>query len=291
MQALARKILTRSAIAIVFIVSGCAKGQAPAVAVPRDGATEIALANHLPESFQITGVRLALDGDALPSKVVGMATNTTSVLFHARAPEGAHTLDIVAEVRVPCGLMAEPFEKLTLTISRSFTVGPNGGLVHIDAFAESPWLNPSERVHLLVSLRGLSEGRVLYGQSKDAKQACGRLGRLERSRCVVQRLTDRARAQRDVAGLLCEKDKLEVIDDAIASLDEPAPATDNGASASKAPLTADQRRREVETKVEQAERDAEYCVAEDVSRIGKQEVSSDRSACARYDEPLSLRGR
>ncbi len=289
MQALARKLLTRSAVAAVFIVAGCAKGQAPVVAVPRDGATEIALANHLPESFRITGVRLALDGDPLPSNAAGMAADTTSVLFHARTPEGAHTLDIVAEVRVPCGLMAEPFEKLTLTISRSFTVGPNGGLVHIDAFAESPWLNPSERVHLLVSLRGLSEGRVLYGQSKDAKQACGRLGHLERSRCVVQRLTDRARAQRDVAGLLCEKDKLEVIDDAIASLDEPALATDNGAPSR--PLTADQRRRDVETKVEQAERDAEYCVAEDLSRIGKQEVSSDRSACARYDEPLSLRGR
>lgn len=270
-------------VALAMIASaGCADRRPATVAIPLDGATEVVLDDHLPDGFRITRVTGTLDGERVIDETV-LSSRTS--LFRARIPEGDHALRLEIEVSVPCGLFtAPPSEKLTATVARSFKVGPTGGLVHVDAFAQSAWQNPAERVHVLVSLRGLAEGRWLYGRSPEAKQACGRLGPIERSRCVVQRLVDRSLAQRDVAGLLCQKDKLQAIDDLLEGLDDAdrrvEPLDARGAGRGREAVTPS-----LIARVEQLEREAEYCVPEDLAWMGEQQVTSDRSACAAYDEP------
>lgn len=261
----------------------------PPVAVPNDGTTQVLLDAHLPDGFRITSVRTVMDGE--PIGAIASPERRTS-LFHGRIAAGDHTLQLVVDVRVPCGLTAEPYEKLTARIVRSFEVGPSGGLVYIDTFAQSPWLHPAERVSLLVSLRGMGmrEGRWVYGRSNDAKQACGRLDSIQRSRCVVQRLVERSRTQRDVAALLCQKDKLEAIDDMIGALEKGSAKEDSPAasvpsiSASLAPSGAAPSPT-IATRINELEREAEYCVGEDLTMSRDQEITSDRSACAAYDEP------
>jgi hypothetical protein len=100
----------------------------------------------------------------------------------------------------------------------------------------------------------------------------------------VQRLVERSRAQRDVAELHCQKDKLQAIDDLLDGLDE--------ADRRVEPLDARRARRGREAvtpsliaRVEQLEREAEHGVPENLSWMGEQQVTSDRSACAAYDEP------
>lgn len=272
-------------VASAIAAPGCAEARA-VIAGPssahHEGFTDIVLDDHLPSGFRITHVRALVDGDVVHDG----SASATSRLFSARLPDGDHTLRLIVEVRVPCGLAGEPSEKLTATIARSFRVGTSGGLVYIDAFARSAWLHPSDRVHLLMSLRGLNEGRWLYGRSPEAKQACGRLGPVERSRCVVEGLIERARTRRDVAGLLCQKDRLEAIDDLVAQLDALRSPTRSDKDAEDA---HDKHARTdmatLETRAAQLEREAEFCVGEDPSWIGEQEVTSDRSACSAYDEP------
>jgi hypothetical protein len=252
----------------VLALVACSAPKGP-IGMPEDGATEIVFENHLPGGFQVSSVKVVIDGEEVQ-------TDAAATLYRAHLAQGDHTLSLVVDVRVPCGLAAEPYEKLTAQLGRAFEVGPAGGLVHVDAFAQSAWLHPSERVHMLVSLRGLREGRWLYGRSKEARAACGRLGRVEKSRCVVQQLVERSRAKRDIAGLLCQKSRLEAIDDIVAELDRSDRRSEEP-NASRAP--------EDVARVERLEREAEFCVAEDPGWMGQQEVTSDRSACARYDEP------
>lgn len=265
---------------------GCgSRGPSSAIVLPPDGRAGVVLDDHLPDGFHITHVVAVVDGETVYD---GRPEAPRAFLFQQRVTEGDHTLQLVVNVDVPCGLtLTTPSERLTAKIARSFQVGPNGGLVHVDAFAQSAWLHPAERVHLLVSLRGLREGRWLYGRSDEAKQVCGRLGRVERSRCVVRRLVERSRAQHDVAGLLCQKDKLEAIDDVIAELDRrdgSRGAVDSSKSTDV--KTPDSRPVTVEARVGELEREAEYCVEEDLS-WREQQVTTDRSACASYDDPPS----
>lgn len=264
--------------------AGCAPSPVSAVAVvPTDGTTHVVFDAHLPGGFGVTNVRAELDGEVV---MVMASPATRATLFHASLPDGDHTLSLTVDVRVPCGLTSAPYEKLTARISRSFAVDQAGGLVYVDAFAESPWQNPVERVHLLVSLRGgVRDGRWIYGRSREADQACGRLDPIQRSRCVVQRLVERSRAQKDVAGLLCQKDKLEAMDELLSELDrstgsmEPSPV---GESAARSPVTIEAARVRVAT----LERQAEYCVGEDSAYGPTQQITTDRSACAAYDDPL-----
>jgi hypothetical protein len=280
----------------VLAIAGFACARSPnvvsPVAVPSDGTTQVLLDTHLPDGFSITNVRAVMDGEPI-STLASPGARTS--LFHARILEGDHTLQLIVDVRVPCGLTSEPYEKLTARIVRSFEVGPAGGLVYIDTFAQSPWLHPAERVSLLVSLRGMGmkEGRWVYGRSNDAKQACGRLDPIQRSRCVVQRLVERSRTQKDVAALLCQKDKLEAIDDMIGALQKGNAKEDSLASSvpsissSISPALAAPKAT-IATRINELEREAEYCVSEDLAMSRDQEVTSDRSACAAYDEPLSM---
>ena len=134
-------------------------------------------------------------------------------------------------------------------------------------FAREPWLTPNERVRLSITLRGMREGRALYRWSEDGLRTCGRLGRSDRSRCLVEKLVEHSRARRDVVALVCQKEKLDGIVAALAVLSE-----------SDGPI-----RVALEGHIERLEREAERCVGEEVAWVGQAETTWDRGGCAVYD--------
>jgi hypothetical protein len=249
--------------ALACAIAGC--GSTRPAPPPTDGATEVVLDSHLPETFRVSRVVAVMDGSVVYQRVGDVAPRQS--LFRGKLAKGDHQIRILVELGVPCGSTAEPHETLVVKDSRAFDVGAAGGLVHVDVFGQTPRLAPAERVRLSITLRGIREGRSLYRWSEDGLRTCGRLGRPERARCLAERLVDQSRARRDVVALVCQKDKLDRI-----------VAAENLLPGSEATM-----RVALEGQIEQLEREAEQCVGEDVAWFGQQETGLDRGGCAGYE--------
>src|SRR5688500_5972930 len=119
---------------------GCAPA-APPAPLPRveARATEVVFDNHLPATFRVASLVAVLDGDVVYRRSAPSSERVS--VFRANLPEDDHTLNLHVQLDVSCGLFAEPHETLTIKETSNFTVGPTGGLVHIDTFTDRPWLD------------------------------------------------------------------------------------------------------------------------------------------------------
>jgi hypothetical protein len=233
--------------------------------VPEDGTTEVLFEDHLPAPLRISRVAVTIDGELVYSKIGEIAPRTP--IFRARIPEGDHAVDVLVQIESPCGVIADRHDTLVIKETRPFAVGPRGGLVHVDAFARSPWLELDRRLALAFAFRGVTTGEAhfVYAWSDEAKELCGEKSRTDAARCVVERLLDRSRERRDVVSAICHREKLDAIDAAIAG---------GGGDG-------------VEARVEALAREADRCLGADPGWIGAQQVTWDARQCARYDDPRS----
>jgi hypothetical protein len=262
-------------VGVAALTCACACAPtAPPAPLPRVGerATEVVFENHLPATFRVASLVAVLDGEVVYNGSDQAAPRVS--IFRADLPEGDHTLVLRVRLDVSCGHFTQPHETLTIRDTRSFTASPTGGLVHIDTFTDRPWLDLDRRVRMRVTLHGMTEGRWIYAHTDDAKRRCGGLERVATARCIVQQLVDMSRKQRDVVAVLCHKEKLDAIDAALALLAERDPSEPSDAS----------ERAAAEARILQLQREAEYCVGEELAFVGNQEITWDRGGCIGDDD-------